>query len=470
MGYRWFFLWMIITHTVLGQGITKELEHEINRRVELEINPSISIGVLWPDGSTKYYNYGSFDTSNKQPDSLTLYEIGSVTKTFTATLTNIHLKEELNQPISDFLPQAKLGKITVADLRNHVAGVPRLSAQFAPQNWSDPFKGYSNEILMEELKNLELDTSKIWRYSNLGYSMLGRTIEIAAKQPLDTLMGNLLDEVGMKNTWIEHTTHVPMQLAQPTNMGTTNSYWHFTGPSRYAGGLISNTNDLLRYLQFQKQTNPLFKTISANVLIPTAVDQLGKDQLFYKDGWFVLQPDSITNILLHNGGTGGFISFVGYNVQTKMGVVVLSNSVNMVDDIGLHIIYPSFKLTKPQRTIAFELADAIDAAKSNNLVGKYHRLQKVDYPDNIIDIYWLERFHFGQGNYDISRQLSTIMAQVLPEDWEVYDIQGQNLEQLNKYKKAAKAYQKALALNPNHPSLKEKIEACLQKQKSRKAK
>jgi tetratricopeptide (TPR) repeat protein len=145
-----------------------------------------------------------------------------------------------------------------------------------------------------------------------------------------------------------------------------------------------------------------------------------------------------------------------------MGVVVLSNSVSIVDDIGLHLIYPASQLKQPQRTIAFELADAIDAGKGRNLVAKYQRLQKAAYPDNIIDIYWLERFHFGQSNYGISRQLSEIMVQALPEDWEVHDIQGQNLEQLKKYKKAAKAYQKALALNPNHPLLEEKIKRCTQ--------
>jgi CubicO group peptidase (beta-lactamase class C family) len=451
-----------MAHTVVGQGVSKELETEIKRRVALEINPSIAIGILLPNGSTAYYNYGYFNTKNKLPDSLTLYEIGSVTKTFTATLTTIHLKGALHQPLSNFIPQANLNQLILADLRNHLAGVPRLSEQFSPPDWSDPFNGYSNELLMEELQGLEADTSGVWGYSNWGYSILGRVIEVATKQSFDTLMSDLLDKIGMENTWMEHPKNTQEQLAQPTNIGTINSYWKFTGPSRYAGGLISNTKDLLKYLEFQQQTNPLFKTTSINGAIPTGINQLGKDQLFYKDGWFVWKPDTSTHILLHNGGTGGFTSFVGYNTQTKMGVVVLSNSVSIVDDIGLHLIYPASQLKQPQRTIAFELADAIDAGKGRNLVAKYQRLQKAAYPDNIIDIYWLERFHFGQSNYGISRQLSEIMVQALPEDWEVHDIQGQNLEQLKKYKKAAKAYQKALALNPNHPLLEEKIKRCTQ--------
>lgn len=187
---------------------------------------------------------------------------------------------------------------------------------------------------------------------------------------------------------------------------------------------------------------------------------MGKDKLFYKDGWFVLKPDSTTNILLHNGGTGGFISFIGFNKNTDVGVVVLANSVNVVDDIGIHILYPTFKLNHPERTIAYELAEDIDAGNIDSLVSKYDDLRSEKYPNNVIDIYWLERFHFGKGNYSISTQLSDIMVQELPEDWEVHDIKGQNLEQLEDYKNAIIAYEKALKLNPKMEMLKEKIKHC----------
>lgn len=463
MKYIYCLLFTFISTNLIGQVISEELEHEIERRVQLEINPSFSIGVLLPDGTSEFYGYGYFDEGKHYPDSLTLYEIGSVTKTFTAQLAGIYLKDALNTPLSAFfsdIENPKLDRMTPADLRNHIAGVPRLSDQFSPENWSDPFNGYSNDILHGELQDLNADTASAWSYSNFGYGILGRAIELRSGKPYDDLMGGLLDETGMDNTYLSVPNDKNQMMAEPTNYGSPNSNWHFTGPSRYAGGLVSNIKDLLNYLKFQKENNPLFSSDSLQGLIQTGVPNLGKDKLFYRDGWFVLKPDSTTNILLHNGGTGGFISFIGFNKSTNVGVVVLSNSVNLVDDIGIKILYPAFTLNRPERTIAYELADHINAGNTNRLVGQFDRLKNDNYPSNLIDIYWLERFHFGKGNYSISNQLSDIMIKELPDDWEVYDLKGQNLEQMKDYKEAIKSYEKALELNPGNELLNDKIKRC----------
>ena len=233
-----------------------------------------------------------------------------MTKTFTANLASIYLKDSLKKPLSAFfidIENPKLDSITPYDLLNHIAGVPRLSNQFSPQNWSDPFNGYSNDLLKEELLYLSPDTTNMWSYSNFGYGILGRAIETVSGKSYDNLMGGLLDEIGMENTFLSLPPEQSHKIAQPTNIGTSNSNWDFTGPSRYAGGLVSNTKDLLSYLRFQKQNNPLFISDALQKPIQTRVPDLGKDKLYYKDGWFVLKPDSSTNILLHNGGTGGFI-------------------------------------------------------------------------------------------------------------------------------------------------------------------
>ena len=185
MKYIYCLLLTIISTDLFGQEIPEKLEGEINRRVKLEINPSFSIGILLPDGTTKYYGYGYYDDNKKQPDSSTLYEIGSVTKTFTATLSSIYLKDSFNMPLSSFfveIENQKLDSITAYELVNHIAGVPRLSDQFSPQNWSDPFNGYSNEILQKELQDLNPYSSKTWLYSNFGYSILGRAIEITSNK------------------------------------------------------------------------------------------------------------------------------------------------------------------------------------------------------------------------------------------------------------------------------------------------
>ena len=452
---------LVIPFPLLAQDISHDLESEIQRRVELKINPSIAIGILMPSGEEKYYNYGSPYGDEDFSDSLSLYEIGSVTKTFTSILTDKYLNASLNQPVSDFFEKInnrELTRIHLEEIRNHISGLPRLSTQFSPEDWSDPFNGYSNHILEQELKALQPDSSKNWSYSNFGYGVLGRTIEKKTGRDFEKLMGNLLDEIGLSNTYLTRPEN--RKMVQPTNIGTENKHWNFTGPSRYAGGLISCTSDLIEYLKFQQQNNSLFNSVAIEEPIPTGINSLGEDDLFYKKGWFVLKPDEGTEILLHNGGTGGFTSFVAFNKKTKTGVVMLSNSVSLVDDLGLKILYPDFELNKPERTIAYELAELIENGVTTGLVEQYRSMKKEDYPTNIFNIYWLERFNFGINNWEISDQLSDIIVSEIPEDWEAWDLKGQNLEKLQRYPEAEKAYRKALELNPGNEQLIQKITRC----------
>ncbi len=136
MRFLLFGLFGFVYNLVFSQQIISDsIENEILRRTELEINPSISIGILLPSGETKFYNYGQIDTSGETATNLSLYEIGSVTKTFTARLAEIYLEDELDKSIADFFPEIEnddLKLVKVNELRNHKSGLPRLSNQFSP--------------------------------------------------------------------------------------------------------------------------------------------------------------------------------------------------------------------------------------------------------------------------------------------------------------------------------------------------
>jgi serine-type D-Ala-D-Ala carboxypeptidase/endopeptidase len=76
-------------------------------------------------------------------------------------------------------------------------------------------------------------------------------------------------------------------------------------------------------------------------------------------GWHVLGPDS-SAVIWHNGGTGGYHSFIGFDPRRKAGVVVLSNSTLSIDDIGFHILTAAFPLAAVRAAIALP-ADSLDA-------------------------------------------------------------------------------------------------------------
>ncbi|WP_224484758.1 serine hydrolase domain-containing protein [Robertkochia aurantiaca] len=455
---RLFFLFILIFMNSAGCSLAQDLPAdmlaEINRRTEKDINPAIAMAILHPDDRVTYHNFG--ETNNLAPDSLTLFEIGSLTKTFTAYQVLQYFNEESDQELETFLltegkTELPWKRIAIGDLLNHKAGIPRLSPLFQPENWADPFKGYTEDKFYEELIALDPENEAAWSYSNLGYAILGKTLEVKSGKNYEELMGPFLKGIGMEHTCLSHES-VAAEIAIPTHLGIANSYWHFDGPSHYAGGLISNTRDLTCYLRFLKEHHTLFTGDTGDV-IPTGIDDLGKNTLFYKKGWFVWKPDTNTEILIHNGGTGGFSSFIGYNKSSETGIVVLSNSLSLSDDLGLHLLYPGFKLRHPERTIAYTLAQSIEQDQGHDLVKQYHELKQSGEADDIVDIYWLERFHFGKGHYQISNQLCDIMIEALPDDWEVYDLKAQNLEKLQQLALAASYYQEAIERNPDDKGL-----------------
>ncbi|MEO6590158.1 MAG: DUF3471 domain-containing protein, partial [Pyrinomonadaceae bacterium] len=67
--------------------------------------------------------------------------------------------------------------------------------------------------------------------------------------------------------------------------------------------------------------------------------------------WHIL-PASNGEIIWHNGGTGGFRSFVGFNAAQKRGIVVLTNSAESVDDIGFHFLDAQIPLSKVKPFVA----------------------------------------------------------------------------------------------------------------------
>jgi CubicO group peptidase (beta-lactamase class C family) len=76
----------------------------------------------------------------------------------------------------------------------------------------------------------------------------------------------------------------------------------------------------------------------------------GSDKMEVGMGWHILSK----NIIWHNGGTGGFRTFAGFNPRTKTAVVVLTNSNLGADDLGFYILDPSQPLKTPRQSITLD--------------------------------------------------------------------------------------------------------------------
>ena len=125
------------------------------------------------------------------PDANTVFEIGSITKVFTALVLADMVERgevKLDDPVAKFLPSTvqvpgRDGReITLLDLTNQVSGLPRLPGNLKPADAGDPYADYGPARLYEFLSayTLPRDIGEKYEYSNLGVGLLGHALALKA--------------------------------------------------------------------------------------------------------------------------------------------------------------------------------------------------------------------------------------------------------------------------------------------------
>lgn len=277
-----------------------------------------------------------------------LFEIGSITKTFTGILlADMVLKGEVNlsDPVSKFLPanvtmpDYKGQAITLEDLATHRSSLPRMPNNFAPADPKNPYVDYTAAQMYAFLSGYKLKEpiGTSVEYSNLGMGLLGHVLERQSGLSYEALVTKrILEPLGMTNTFMVVPDHKMPNFAIGHNAAMEpTSYWDINTLSG-AGALRSDINDMSIYL---KANMGLIET-DLNAAI-----QLSHEKRFNApavDGsvglaWFTetLGDKSVT---WHNGGTGGFRTYMGFDTTHKRGVVVLANAQDDPDLIGRAIL------------------------------------------------------------------------------------------------------------------------------------
>jgi len=306
----------------------------------------LAIGVI-ANGKKGYYYYGETTHGNGVlPDKETLFEIGSISKTFTALLLSHAVLQgdvKLDDPIIAYLPDSiasnpDLKGITFQNLATHTSGLPRMPGNFIPDEPLDPYRDYDTEKLYSYLKNYKKhqQPDSVYEYSNLGYGIIGELLAHRYKRSYN----DLITEIICNPLGLHSTTAFPDddQLSDfiPTYKkdGQVTAHWHFQALSG-AGALKSTIIDLLQYA-------------SAHLDMPKSA--LGKAiALTHKPSWLVSETqdlglawhiniENFQEIFWHNGGTFGSSSFLAFIPEKNIAVVVLANAAQTVDDIGFTII------------------------------------------------------------------------------------------------------------------------------------
>jgi len=312
----------------------------------------IEVGVLL-DGRKNTFGFGYKAAAAKEsPDEDSIFEIGSITKVFTAVLL-AQLKAEglvsLEDPVRKHLPDgvkvpSRNGKIIrLHHLATHTSGLPTLPSNLNPRDPENPYGDYKVEDLEKFIGRAKLrrDPGEAFDYSNVGVGLLGHLLASRAGLSYEeAVISRICAPLGMKDTGIALSEDQKTRLLPGhSSDGKRVPYWDVPALAG-AGALRSSVVDMLRFLEASlgSAPTPLLGALS-ETQIPRARAGGGMSVGL---GWHIspLGTKDKATLHWHNGGTGGFSSFAGFVKERGLGVVVLSNAAEQVDTLAHSILIP----------------------------------------------------------------------------------------------------------------------------------
>jgi CubicO group peptidase (beta-lactamase class C family) len=342
----------------------------------------ILVGVVDASGR-RLVSYGTLAKNDKRKlDGDTVFEIGSMTKVFTSlVLMDMVRRSEVSlaDPISKYLPETvkvpeRNGrKITLADLSTQSSGLPRMPNNFTPKDPDNPYADYSVQQMYDFLTSYKLtrDIGSQFEYSNLGVGLLGHVLALRAGMSYEALVrARVCDPLGLKDTRVTLTPEINARLSIGHNGGLAPvENWDIPTLAG-AGALRSTANDMLTFLAanlgFIK--TPLAQDMADEVSVRRSA---GAPDMEIAYAWHIQTKDG-NSIIWHNGGTGGYRSYMGYDPKVRVGVVVLANisTAAGVDDIGRHLLNASYPLLKVEAPTERKQI-TLDTKTFDRYVGQY---------------------------------------------------------------------------------------------------
>ena len=289
------------------------------------------------------------------PRADTLFEIGSVTKVFTALLLAEAVTRgelSLDTPLGDLLPAVDVptrdgAAITVEHLATHTSGLPNnplpflaaVRAQWRARD-GDPWEAIDRAALLTALGDSKLRRTPGGNriaYSNLGAGVLGHALvaAAAARDFGELVRSRICDPLGMADTvLLPDRDQTQREAVGHRRRRRTTGHWQVAGLPG-AGALRSTATDMLTFLHAQlcPEDIPLGPAIAL-----THPERRPGGRLGIGLGWLRVPMTGDHVVLWHNGGTGGFRAFAGFVPTAGVGVVALANDLRSVDRVGLELL------------------------------------------------------------------------------------------------------------------------------------
>lgn len=363
----------------------EEVRRVLRERIdEQKRSVGIVVGVV-EAGERRIVGHGQLATDSPTGvNGDTVFEIGSITKAFTAILLADLVGEgavELETPVQRLLgpdvtaPTRSGAEITLLHLATHSSGLPRLPSNMRPGNAANPYADYTVAQLYEFLSSheLERDIGEAVEYSNLGAGLLGHALALNQETDYETLVSErLLEPLGMSDTSINLSPSQQERLAVGHSVQLRPvANWDLPALAG-AGALRSTVNDMLTFVEANLglSDSPVQEAMAATH-VPRR--DFAPPEMRIGLGW-ITRGRHGRELHWHNGGTGGYRSFLGFDLESQTGVVVLSNSGDSVDDLGFHLLDSRYRLVVPP---ALRTVVEVDPAIHDDYVGRYELAENV---------------------------------------------------------------------------------------------
>ncbi|CAN5744945.1 hypothetical protein BH11MYX2_BH11MYX2_15640 [soil metagenome] len=357
---------------------------QVQPYIDAQLLRGVVIGV-YDAGKREVYGFG-VGPNGVPPTGDTLFELGSITKVYTALMfADAVQRREVtpDQPVAELLPPGVTvpGKdqrvITLKELALHGSGLPRIPPSINP-TLADPYALYGDEALYKDLAVTQLETAPGLKvaFSNWGYGLLGHALaHKLGGSYAAVLKRRIIDPLKLTSTYFAVSAAQGAAAIPTANLqvGSNDDLvdaapWHADALAG-AGSLVSSANDQLTLLDAELDADAGGKLPLRGAMRLTQEaqmeTQIGESAPNAGLGWQIAADGRYW----HNGQTGGFHTFITFDPKARRGIVVLAATATTLVDAIPARIYAVLDNQTPTPPKFPEARDLIQFAGQYDLAG-----------------------------------------------------------------------------------------------------
>ena len=318
-------IFLLVMKYQMSQIPKMTLEEMIAYTTKGKEDAKITIGTI-KDGKVTITVYG--EDGKVLPEQAYDYEIGSLTKTFTSSLLCKAIEEKgvkLTDSINYYLPLSEQSYYpSLERIVTHTSGYKgyywewQMASNFVHGEKND-FYNITRGELVNKLDSISLkDKVYPFKYSNFGIAVLGAVLEQVYDKPYKDLMNEYIqNDLKLINTNISDAS------------GNLSGYWNWKEDDGYlpAGGLVSDIYDMVEYAKLHMTEKISYLALGHDKIaeIDATTKQYADMGIRMDAAGICWMIDEENQIIWHNGGTSNFNSYLGFDKDRQVAVVILSN-------------------------------------------------------------------------------------------------------------------------------------------------